>query len=123
MADWGKANPDGKYWNKELETLPREQLEAKQLEDLKEIVKFAYENSPYYKRSFDEAGVKPEDIKTLKDIQKFPYINKKNTARYTGRRFIFRRTCCCSRRGCSFCFNFFGFNWRSNNVAFYKTRF
>ena len=29
MADWGKANPDGKYWNKELETLPREQLEAK----------------------------------------------------------------------------------------------
>ena len=77
MVDWGKANPDGKYWNKELETLPREQLEAKQLEDLKEIVKFAYENSPYYKRSFDEAGVKPEDIKTLKDIQKFPYINKK----------------------------------------------
>ena len=30
-----------------------------------------------YKRSFDEAGVKPEDIKTLKDIQKFPFINKK----------------------------------------------
>ncbi len=77
MADWGKAAPDGKYWNKELETLPREQLEAKQLEDLKEIVKFAYENAPYYKRSFDEAGVKPEDIKTLKDIQKFPFINKK----------------------------------------------
>ena len=55
MADWGKSAPDGKYWNKELETLPREQLEAKQLEDLKESVKFAYENAPYYKRSFDEA--------------------------------------------------------------------
>ncbi|MEE1211232.1 MAG: AMP-binding protein [Treponema sp.] len=77
MADWGTAAPDGKYWNKELETLPREQIEAKQLEDLKEIVKFAYDNAPYYKRSFDEAGVKPEDIKTLKDIEKFPFINKK----------------------------------------------
>ena len=31
MADWGTAAPDGKYWNKELETLPREQIEAKQL--------------------------------------------------------------------------------------------
>ena len=69
--------PDGKYWNKELETLPREQLEAKQLEDLKEIVQFAYHHAPYYKRSFDEAGVKPSDIHTLKDIQKFPFINKK----------------------------------------------
>ena len=77
MADWGTANPDGKYWNKELETLPREQLEAKQLEDLKEIVQFAYDHAPYYKRSFDEAGVKPSDIKTLKDIEKFPFINKK----------------------------------------------
>ena len=66
-----------KFWNEELETLPREELEKKQLEDLKEIVKFAYDNAPYYKRSFDEAGVKPEDIKELKDIQKFPFINKK----------------------------------------------
>ena len=77
MADWGTANPDGKYWNKELETLPRDQLEAKQLDDLKEIVQFAYDHAPYYKRSFDEAGVKPSDIKTLKDIEKFPFINKK----------------------------------------------
>ncbi len=68
---------NNKFWDEELETLPREELEKRQLEDLKEIVKFAYENAPYYKRSFDEAGVKPEDIKTLKDIQKFPFINKK----------------------------------------------
>ena len=66
-----------KYWNEELETLPREDLEKKQLHDLKEIVKFAYENAPYYKESFDAAGVKPEDIKTLSDIAKFPFINKK----------------------------------------------
>lgn len=68
---------NSKYWNEELETMPREQLEEKQLEDLKEIIKFSYENAPYYKRTFDEAGVKPEDIKTLKDIEKFPFISKK----------------------------------------------
>ena len=60
---------NNKYWDEELETLPREELEKRQLADLQEIVKFAYDNAPYYKRSFDEAGVKPEDIKTLKDIQ------------------------------------------------------
>ena len=57
---------NNKFWDEELETLPREELEKRQLEDLKEIAKFAYENAPYYKRSFDEAGVKPDDIKTLK---------------------------------------------------------
>lgn len=72
-----KKNPNDKYWNEELETMPREELEKHQLEDLKEIVKFAYENAPYYKRSFDAAGVKPEDIKQLSDIQKFPFVDKK----------------------------------------------
>ncbi len=65
-----------KYWNEAIETLDRKDLEALQLERLKDIIKFSYENSPYYKRSFDEAGVKPADIKTLADLQKFPFINK-----------------------------------------------
>jgi phenylacetate-CoA ligase len=66
-----------KYWNEKIETMPREELEKHQLNDLKEIVKFAYDNAPYYKRSFDAAGVKPEDIRTLSDIRKFPFIDKK----------------------------------------------
>ena len=70
-------NVNSKYWDEELETLPREELEQRQLKDLKEIVQFAYDHAPYYKRSFDEAGVKPSDIKTLSDIQKFPFIDKK----------------------------------------------
>lgn len=65
-----------KYWNEAIETLDRGDLEALQLERLKEIVKFSYENSPYYKRSFDKAGVKPDDIKSLADLQNFPFINK-----------------------------------------------
>lgn len=65
-----------KFWNEALETIERKDLEKLQLERLKEMVKFSYENSPYYKRSFDEAGVKPEDINELSDLQKFPFINK-----------------------------------------------
>lgn len=65
-----------KYWNEAIETLDRKELEALQLDRLKDIVKFSYKNSPYYKRSFDAAGVKPDDIKTLSDLQKFPFINK-----------------------------------------------
>lgn len=65
-----------KYWNEEIETLDRKALEELQLERLRDIIKFSYENSPYYKRTFDAAGVKPEDIKELSDISKFPFINK-----------------------------------------------
>lgn len=65
-----------KYWDEALETLPRHELEVYQLEHLKDIVKFAYENSAYYKRAFDNAGVGPEDIVTLNDLEKFPYVDK-----------------------------------------------
>ncbi|MCR5719881.1 MAG: phenylacetate--CoA ligase [Lachnospiraceae bacterium] len=67
---------DRKYWEEEWETAPRETIEKKQLESLKDILKHAYNNTVYYKRSFDEAGVKPDDIKTLADISKFPFIDK-----------------------------------------------
>jgi phenylacetate-CoA ligase len=69
--------PNGKYWNEELETLPREQLEALQLKSLREELAYAYMNSPYYKRAWDKAGVRPEDVKTLADLRKFPFIDKK----------------------------------------------
>lgn len=46
-----------------------------QLGYLKDELKFAYENCPYYKRAWDEAGVSPE-IDSLADLQKFPFINK-----------------------------------------------
>lgn len=65
-----------KYWNEAIETMPREAIEAYQTEQLKKHLQFAYENSPYYKQSFDEAGVRPEDFKVLSDLSKFPFINK-----------------------------------------------
>ncbi len=44
-----------------------------QLEGLKWTVRHAYENCPFYKKQFDRAGVKPEDIKTLDDIRMLPF--------------------------------------------------
>ena len=66
-----KVQEERKYWNEKIETMPRPELEKLQLERLKEIVKFSYENSPYYKRSFDAAGVSPDDIHELSDLAKF----------------------------------------------------
>ena len=65
------------YWDEKLETLSRPELESLQLESLKEIDRFSYEKSIYYKRAFDEAGVKPEDIKNLSDLARFPFVDKK----------------------------------------------
>ena len=54
-------------WSKE-ETLPRGEIEAIQLKKLKETVPYIYERVAPYRRKMDEAGVKPEDIKTLADL-------------------------------------------------------
>jgi phenylacetate-CoA ligase len=63
-------------WNEEAECMSQVQKEKLQLERLQMVVKRAYENVPYYKKRFDELGIKPEDIKTLKDIEKLPFTTK-----------------------------------------------
>ena len=64
-------------WSKE-ETLPREEIEKIQLERLKETVARVYEKVEPYRKKMDEAGVKPEDIKTLKDLAKLPFVTKQD---------------------------------------------
>ncbi len=66
---------DQKYYDPEIETMPRPELEKLQLERLNEELQFAYDNSTYYKRAWDEAGIEPH-CDTLEDLQKFPFINK-----------------------------------------------
>jgi phenylacetate-CoA ligase len=61
-----------------IETASRDELTALQLERLKWSVAHAYENSPVYRRKFDEAGVHPDDIKSLADIARFPFTTKKD---------------------------------------------
>ena len=64
-------------WSKE-ETLPRSEIEKIQLERLKETVFRVYEKVPAYRAKMDAVGVKPEDIKTLKDLAKLPFITKQD---------------------------------------------
>ena len=64
------------FWNEEIETMPREDLEELQLKKLQEIVKRAFDKIPYYNKKYSAAEVYPEDIETLKDIEKLPFITK-----------------------------------------------
>ncbi|SFM89083.1 phenylacetate--CoA ligase PaaK [Thermodesulforhabdus norvegica] len=65
-------------YNIEFETLPREALEAIQLRRLKNTVERVYAVVPFYRKKFDEAGVKPEDIKTLDDLKRLPFTTKQD---------------------------------------------
>jgi phenylacetate-CoA ligase len=65
-------------YNEEFETLPREVLEALQLKRLKQVVQRVYHTVGFYRRVFDEAGVTPDDIKTLDDLKRFPFTSKQD---------------------------------------------
>jgi phenylacetate-CoA ligase len=67
---------DGKYWNEKIETMPTEEIKKLQLQKLKLQVKHCYENSVFYRKKFDKIGLKPEDIRSLDDLQKIPFTVK-----------------------------------------------
>jgi len=63
-------------FNKEIECMSRDNMEKLQLERLQNIVRYCYEKVPFYKMKFDKINLKPEHIKTLKDIEKIPFTTK-----------------------------------------------
>ncbi len=65
-------------YNEEYETLPREVLEILQLKRLQQVVSRVYHTVGFYRKSFDEAGVSPEDIKSLDDLRRFPFTTKQD---------------------------------------------
>ena len=65
-------------YNDEYETLPREALNALQLKRLQQVVNRVYHGVGFYKKSFDEAGVIPDDLKTLDDLKRFPFTSKQD---------------------------------------------
>ena len=69
-------NKEVPYWNPYLETLPRESLEKLQLKKFRRIVKWAYDNSKFHKALYDEAGLNPEDIRTMEDANRVPKVEK-----------------------------------------------
>ena len=65
-------------YNEEYETLPREALEALQLKRLQQVVNRVYHCVGFYKKSFDKAGVAPDNLKTLDDLKRFPFTTKQD---------------------------------------------
>ena len=65
------------YWQKELETISRENLEKFQLEKLQQTIRQAA-NSPFYKQRFKESGITPSDIRSLEDLKNIPFTTKED---------------------------------------------
>ena len=63
-------------WNPDAEKADRKDMRQHQIQSLRNLVEMVYNQVPFYKKKFDDAGVKPEDIKTLEDIQKLPFTTK-----------------------------------------------
>lgn len=64
------------FFQKEIETMSRPEIEALQLERLKWMVNYCYENVPFYHERLEKAGVTADKIKTLSDIQYIPFTTK-----------------------------------------------
>ncbi|HOI75594.1 MAG TPA: phenylacetate--CoA ligase [Syntrophales bacterium] len=65
-------------YNEEFETLPREALEALQLKRLQQVVQRVYHTVGFYRKAFDDAGVKPDDVKSLADLRRLPFTTKQD---------------------------------------------
>ena len=66
------------YWNKEIECAPRSEIEALQSYRLSRTIRRVYENVAPYRKKMDEAGVRPEDIKSIADLSKLPFTTKQD---------------------------------------------
>lgn len=66
------------YWNPKNETLPKDQLRALQLAKLQRLVRFAWERSPYHRRLYEQAGVHPDQIRSLDDLRRLPFMTRED---------------------------------------------
>ncbi len=67
---------ENRYFQKEIETMPVEDIKKLQSEKLIKQVAHVYENVPYYRDLMDKAGVTPADIKGIEDLHKLPFLSK-----------------------------------------------
>ena len=65
-----------RYYQKEIETMPVEEIKKLQSEKLVKQVRHVYDNVPYYRNLMDEKGVTPEDIHGIEDLHKLPFLTK-----------------------------------------------
>ena len=65
------------YLHPEMELMSRDEIKSLQLQRLKETIKLCM-NASFYKKRFEEAGLKPEDIQTLDDLKRIPFTTKQD---------------------------------------------
>lgn len=64
------------YYQKEIETASRDEIISTQNKKIVRQVQHVYEKVPYYRNLMDQKGIKPEDIKSIEDIHKLPFLTK-----------------------------------------------
>ncbi|MBI5249510.1 MAG: phenylacetate--CoA ligase family protein [Desulfomonile tiedjei] len=69
-------NYDVPFWNPYLETLPREKLDELRLKKFRRIFRWAYERSKFHRNLYQQAGIQPDDIRSLEDVAKVPKVEK-----------------------------------------------
>lgn len=73
---YGKVFRDTYKFLQESQWWSKEKLEEYQMQQLEKLLQHAYKNVPYYRKMFNERGLKPKDIQNLNDLKKLPYLNK-----------------------------------------------
>lgn len=85
MEDWRfppdydesyRPAPEGLHWFPRRETMPAAEREARILERLRQVMAYAYERAPFYRRKWDAAGVDPAAIRSLEDFERVPVVTK-----------------------------------------------
>ena len=66
-----------KYWFPQRETLDPQARDELIVTRLREVMEYAYKTSPFYRRKWDDAGIKADQIKSLEDFEKVPVVTKK----------------------------------------------
>ncbi len=67
---------DSPYWFPRRETMPEREREAAILGRLREVMAYAYEKAPFYRRKWDAAGIHPDRIRSLEDFERVPPVTK-----------------------------------------------
>lgn len=85
---------DDKYWNKKMETMPREERKEIILEDLKKQVEYAYKNSQFYREFYKDAPVDPTNISSFEEFEKLPVLKKEDISKEQAKHPPFGRHLC-----------------------------
>ncbi|MFQ5710173.1 MAG: phenylacetate--CoA ligase family protein [Candidatus Geothermarchaeales archaeon] len=70
--------PDQRYWFPDRETMKPEEREKIILRKLRAQMRYAYDNAPFYHRRWEDAGIHPDDIATLRDFRRVPFVYKQD---------------------------------------------